>query len=90
MVAFQECEYITLHCFSKYLIIIVYFLYRFFKLSISDTFSLLSDDELEMLIKPMVVENPHLGYRSIQARLRTMLHNLNLFNINMHVVLINI
>ncbi|XP_052100190.1 uncharacterized protein LOC127734390 [Mytilus californianus] len=47
---------------------------RFFTLSISDTFTVLSDDELDLLIKPMVVENPYLGYRSVKARLRSLGH----------------
>ncbi|VDI06910.1 Hypothetical predicted protein [Mytilus galloprovincialis] len=42
--------------------------------SISDAFTVLSDDELDLLIKPMVVENPYLGYRSVQARLRSLGH----------------
>lgn len=40
---------------------------RYFGISIKEKYSTIADNELDDLIRPLLYENPHLGYRSTQA-----------------------
>ncbi|XP_063438044.1 uncharacterized protein LOC134719043 [Mytilus trossulus] len=47
---------------------------RFYGLSTTEQYSSICDDDLDELLQPIIDENPHLGYRSIQARLKVCGH----------------
>ncbi|CAC5384765.1 unnamed protein product [Mytilus coruscus] len=47
---------------------------RFYGLSTTKQYSSICDDDLDQLLQPIIEENPHLGYRSIQARLKVCGH----------------
>ncbi|CAG2211814.1 unnamed protein product [Mytilus edulis] len=43
---------------------------RYFGISIRERYSTVDDNELDDMIRPLLDENPHLGYRSIQAHVK--------------------
>ncbi|VDI11766.1 Hypothetical predicted protein [Mytilus galloprovincialis] len=47
---------------------------RYFGISIRERYSTVDDNELDDMIRPLLDENPHLGYRSIQAHVKVKGH----------------
>ncbi|CAG2203392.1 unnamed protein product [Mytilus edulis] len=47
---------------------------KFYGLSTTEQYNSICDDDLDQLLQPIKEENPHIGYRSIQARLKVCGH----------------
>lgn len=49
---------------------------REFELSVSDSYSTMSDQELDMLVTDIKSQMPHVGYRLMMGRLRSLGHKI--------------